>query len=298
MPMDPVRVLDTRTGLGGPAAPLGQQASMTVDPSLGGAVPRSGVSAVLLNVTGTEPTTPTHVRVWPAGAPVPSTSSLNLVQGQDRANQVVVPVGADGRVALFNNTGRTHLVVDVQGYYSTVDGEDGGGYHPVVPSRVLDTREGGWLPLGPGEERLVAVGAPGINRDTVTAVDVNLTVTEPTTAGHLTAWPGDLDPPDVSNLNFARGQTVANHAVVPVVFDELTGEPFVAVRNSNGRTHLVVDVQGWYDDSTLPWGLRFTASLDRPRRRLAGLTAPSSRPAGPSWSRARRCRPRSPTSST
>ena len=81
----------------------------------------------------------------------------------------------------------------------------------------------------------------------VTAVDVNLTVTEPTTSGHITAWPGDLDPPCVSNVNFAPGQTVANHAVVPVSFDE-ERQPYIAVRNSNGDTHLIVDVQGWYDD--------------------------------------------------
>lgn len=69
--------------------------------------------------------------------------------------------------------------------------------------------------------------------------------------------PGDSDPPVVSNANFAPGQTVANHAVVPVIFDE-HGAPGIALRNSAGLTHVIVDVQGWYGDGTdAGYGLRF-----------------------------------------
>lgn len=258
VPIDPLRVVDTRSGLGGRTGKLGQQEYMTFNPALGGAVPTSGVSAVLLNVTGTEPTHPTHIRVWPTGSPLPGTSSVNLERGQSRPNQVVVPVGPDGRVALFNNTGSTHLVVDVQGFYSKADGEPGGGYHPTNPYRVLDTRDDDW-PLEPREVAGVYVSAPGVDWATVTAVDVNLTVTEPTTPGHITAWPGDGPPPSVSNVNFAPGQTVANHAVVPVMVDP-DGEPYIVVRNSNGYTHFIVDVLGWYDDGSRTDGLRFTPS--------------------------------------
>jgi hypothetical protein len=256
----PVRVLDTRTGLGGRAGKLGPGGRMTFDPSLGGAVPRSGVSAVMLNVTGTEPTHPTHVRVWPGGTPVPGTSSLNLAPRQDRASQVVVPVGTDGTVALYNNNGSTHLVADVQGYYSDSDGPAGGEYHLTAPTRVLDTRDSR-RPLRPGEVLRVPVGAPGVDAGTLRAVDVNVTVTEPTTAGHLTAWAGAGAAPDASTVNFAPGQTVANHAVVPVSLDRVTGQPYVSVRNSNGLTHVVVDVQGWYDDGSRDDGLRFAPSL-------------------------------------
>ena len=258
VPLEPVRVVDTRDGTGGRRGTLGQQQTMTFDPAGDGVVPTSGVAAVLLNVTGTEPTQPTHVRVWPAGDPRPTTSSLNLERGQSRPNQVVVPLGDDGRVALFNNAGSTHLVVDVQGYYSSADGETGGGYHPVPPARVLDTRYDD-LPLYGGEEVWLPLGVTGLDPGTVAAVDVNLTVTEPTTAGHLTAWPGDTEAPTVSNVNFAPGQTVANHAVVPVTFDEL-GTPGFALRASAGATQVVVDVQGWYDDSTRTDGLLFSPS--------------------------------------
>jgi hypothetical protein len=161
---------------------------------------------------------------------VPGTSSLNLAPRQDRASQVVVPVGTDGTVALYNNNGSTHLVADVQGYYSDSDGPAGGEYHLTAPTRVLDTRDSR-RPLRPGEVLRVPVGAPGV------------------------------DAPDASTVNFAPGQTVANHAVVPVSLDRVTGQPYVSVRNSNGLTHVVVDVQGWYDDGSRDDGLRFAPSL-------------------------------------
>ncbi|WP_298460185.1 hypothetical protein [uncultured Cellulomonas sp.] len=253
--VDPVRVLDTRDGTGGHRGALGPGASLAMDPGGPGQVVPRGVRAVLLNVTATEPTAVTHVRVWPAGDPMTGTSSLNVVPGQTRPNQVVVPVGEDGRVSLYNNLGTTHLVADLQGYYVGPQGQHGGGYHPTRPVRVSDTREERW-PLQPGETVRLPMDAPGVVWNEVVAVEVNLTVTGPTEHGHVTAWSGESAAPVVSHANFAPGQTVANHAVVPVSLDE-DGQPGIAVRNSAGLTHLVVDVTGWYDDGTRADGLRF-----------------------------------------
>jgi hypothetical protein len=263
--IDPVRVLDTRYGLGARQGPIGAGQTLTFDPAADGDIPSSGVGAVLLNVTGTEPTSATHLRVWPAGDPIPDTSSVNLAAGQSRPNQVVVPVGADGKVSIYNAVGSTHVIVDVQGFYSAAGGDEGGGYHPVDPWRALDTRtDDGWSgsaePLAPWEEFWLPLNVPGSAAGEVTAVDVNLTITEPGRAGHLIAWPGDTEAPAVSNANFVRGQTVANHAVVPVSYDEW-GTPGIAFRNgSDGTTHLIVDIQGWYDDGVRADGLRFAAT--------------------------------------
>ncbi|MDC7120329.1 hypothetical protein OMK64_02135 [Cellulomonas fimi] len=265
VPIDPVRVLDTRSGVGGRSGPLGPRGTLTFDPTAGGHVPRTGVSAVILNVTGTEATEPTHVRVWPAGDPLPGTSSLNLVRGQTRPNQVIVPLGEDGRVALYNDAGRTHLIVDVQGYYSTSDGVDGALYHPIAPTRELDTRvdRRAWYPepVFSGETIRVYVDVPQWwpERE-LTAVDVNITVTEPQAAGHLVVWDGTGTVPGVSNVNFAAGQTVANHAVVPVRDAPRTSPSFAIHNGSERSVHVIVDVQGWYDDGTLADGLRFRPS--------------------------------------
>jgi hypothetical protein len=70
---------------------------------------------------------------------------------------------------------------------------------------------------------------------------VNLTVTEPSAAGHLTAYPSGTALPGVSNVNFTKGLTVANFAIVPIGADGR-----ITVRNSStGPIHLVVDVFGY-----------------------------------------------------
>ena len=57
-----------------------------------GGVPSSGVSAVVMNVTVTNPTVASHVTVWPSGATLPIASNLNFAAGD------TVPVG--GRLAV------------------------------------------------------------------------------------------------------------------------------------------------------------------------------------------------------
>ena len=79
-------------------------------------MPADGVSAVLLNVTATEPSQASYLTVWPAGGVRPLASSLNFVAGQTVPNSVLVGVGVDGSVDLFNAFGSTHVVADVTGY--------------------------------------------------------------------------------------------------------------------------------------------------------------------------------------
>ena len=55
--------------------------------------------------------------MWPSGTPRPGTSNLTFQVGQSIANTVIVPVGADGRIQLFNGSfGYVQLIVDVTGY--------------------------------------------------------------------------------------------------------------------------------------------------------------------------------------
>jgi hypothetical protein len=80
----------------------------------GGDVP-SDATAVVLNVTPTEPTAPGFVTVWACGQPRPNASNLNLSAASTVANLVFAQIGAGGKVCLFTQSG-THLVVDVEGY--------------------------------------------------------------------------------------------------------------------------------------------------------------------------------------
>ena len=82
-----------------------------------GGVPLTGAGSVVLNVTATEASGPGFITVWPGSTDRPNSSVLNLTYvGQTRPNAVLVPIGADGTVNLFTQSG-THLVVDVAGWF-------------------------------------------------------------------------------------------------------------------------------------------------------------------------------------
>jgi hypothetical protein len=179
------------------------------------------------------------VTVWPDGTR-PTTSNLNVSGvGETIANQVVVPVGADGSVRLYTNAG-THLVADVTGWYTDDTAATGtaGLFVPVSPYRVVDTRSiaklsaAGTLALMAAATGTAAAGRAGLA--------TNVTVTEATAAGFITVWP-DGTRPTVSSLNATTaGQTVSNHVVTSVASDG-----GVRLYTQSG-THLVVDVTGWY----------------------------------------------------
>ncbi|GAB4069328.1 hypothetical protein GCM10028777_30850 [Angustibacter speluncae] len=237
----PARLADTRTS--SPRARLGPGEVLSVPVTGRAGVPASGVSAVVLNVTGVSSTAGTWVTAYPGGEAVPATSQLNVEPGHTRANQVVVAVGAGGLVDLRNAVGTVDLVVDVQGYYSTVTGPAGGGYLRQPPSRAYDSRTTG----APAPSTVpVALTAPGW--PTYAAAEVVLTVVAPTGAGFATVWSGDGPAPTVSNLNFAPGQTVSARAIVPVRRDA-SGTSWVSVRTAGGSAHVVVDVVGFYGSS-------------------------------------------------
>jgi len=54
--------------------------------------------------------------VYPTGTPTPLASNLNFLAGQTVPNLVMTPLGANGRVSIFNLTGSSHVIVDVVGW--------------------------------------------------------------------------------------------------------------------------------------------------------------------------------------
>ena len=86
-----------------------------------GGVPSTGVGAVAVNVTVTDPSAPSYVTVFPSGKPKPNSSNLNFAAGQTVANMTIVPVGPDGRISLTNYDGTTDLVVDVLAWFPPSD---------------------------------------------------------------------------------------------------------------------------------------------------------------------------------
>lgn len=243
-PLAPARLLDTRIGLGAPSGPVGPSSVVDLQVTGRAGVPVDGVAAVVLNLTGTEPTAATYVTAYPAGEPLPTASTLNLVAGQTFPNLVVAKVGAGGQVRVYNNAGTTHLVADVMGWVPA-----GGSYTPVSPARVLDTRLGTGGVLGrvlDGQTISIALEAaplaprPDRVPAAATGVILNVTAVDPTAPTFVTVFPAGTTLPLASNVNADVGQTVPNLVFVP-----LSGDGRVSLFNNLGSVHLVADLLGY-----------------------------------------------------
>lgn len=222
-------------------------------------VPAStNITAVMLNITGINDrvgSQGTWMSVVPnrvAGGP--STSNLNLSAGQVRGNLVVAPIGADGRIFVYNDSSTVDAIVDVVGYFEAgvpVATRDGRLQPMLAPFRVFDTRQPEF-----GSSRLGAQQAepwdfaPVIGSTTVDGLAIgavkallgNLTATGferqrggPATT-YLTMYPGP-SLPDTSNINLGVGEDVANLALAPLAPD-LT----LRVFNAAGSVHYLYDL--------------------------------------------------------
>ena len=239
--MDPVRVLDTRTGTGLPKMQFGP--GVTQDLSVRGGttgVPDDAES-VVLNMTITNAThTGSFVTVWPTGSAKPNVSNLNNVEGVARANLVVARVGIGGQVSITNASGSTDIIADVVGYFSPGEFKSGGVITGATPVRILDTRPAS--PFGQDEVRTVVVaGIGGIPATAKTAI-LKVTAVVPTSAGFLTVWPEPLAPPNVSNVNFGPGMTIPN-----LVVTRISTNGTINIYNALGMTHVLIDVLGYAD---------------------------------------------------
>lgn len=234
VPLTPVRLRDTRDVAG----PVGAGATIDIKVTGAAGVPTSGVNAVVLNVTVTEPTSAGYVTVRPTGEPLPKTSSLNFTAGETVPNLVITKVGANGAVSLFNSDGATHLVVDLLGWFD-VSGRGPSGY-ASSPQRVLDTRDAGGKIGADSTMQLkvtdIADVPPGAK-----AVVLNVTVVDPTETSFLIVYPMGHPLPTASNLNFTPGSTVPNQ-VIATVGDG--GK--ICIYNHAGQTHIIADLIGWY----------------------------------------------------
>ena len=243
----PFRILDTRDGTGGNSGKVGPGETIQLQVAGRGALPSGGISSVVMNVTVEFPTASGHLTVFPSGAPKPTASNLNFTPGVTVANQVVVKVGEDGKVAFYNSAGSTSIIADVAGWFS--DGQmpiSGGASVARAPVRILDTRDGtGGIstPLGQGESiDLKVTGANGVPEG-ASAVVLNVTVDGPTDAGYLTVYPTSDLLPLASNINFDPGETVPN-----LVFVRVGEGGKIRFFNSGGSTNVVADLAGWFTD--------------------------------------------------
>jgi hypothetical protein len=237
--IDPVRILDTRTGVG----LTGSFSSLTPRKLLvtGATVP-TGATGVLLNATVVAPTAAGFLSIRPGDATgAPSTSSLNFEAGDIVPNSVQVGLPTSGANAgqiditydAFGVPGpTTNVLIDVVGYL--VEG-GGGATGPTGPTG----------PAGPAGAT-GPVGAPGSDGSAIAYAHVNTSgifvgsrtknivrVTRPETGVYCLS----VDPA-IAPLVFSAGGQPTRIMVANVEFalsDAILDDMQVLVRGTNDR---------------------------------------------------------------
>ncbi len=228
------------------------------------AVPASAQS-VELNVTAiaSPDASSGYLTVYPAGTRVPEASSVNYIPGVAVPNLVTAALGQNGRISIYSSSSYVNIVVDVEGYYEP-DASTPDLFNPLpLPARLLDTRcsttprptycsseslptQNSSLPA-PQPSGAIAVAVTGLDNvpTSATAVSAVLTAANAQASGYLTVWPDNgscNSPPAVSNVNFDRGQSVANSITV-----EAGSSGKICVYNgSSVPINTVIDLNGYY----------------------------------------------------
>ena len=236
----PVRVLDTRKGLGAPDAPVAGGRVLQLAVAGRGGVPASGAGAVVLNLTAVGGTSRGYVIASPTDPGSARTSTLNFEVAEPVANLVTVGLGPDGGIDLrVTVSGSVELVADVVGWVAAGPPSAPLGMAPVTPARLLDTRPVG--PVGGGMRSVVkAAGVAGVPAGVGAAV-LNVTVTDATFTGHLQVVPGGAGLPASSSVNFDKGRVKSALVLAPV---SAKGIVDIAI-STGGSVNLVVDVTGY-----------------------------------------------------
>jgi hypothetical protein len=145
--------------------------------------------------------------------------------------------------------GRYTMVLQQGPYFAAAPIDIGTAFGALTPARLLETRSGnastvdgqswgeGRRAVGQTTE-LVVAGRGGVPADAPTVV-LNVTVTDPSTAGFVTVFPCGSPRPNASSVNFVAGQTVANAVIAKV------GTGGKVCLFSSASTQLVADVTGW-----------------------------------------------------
>jgi hypothetical protein len=128
----------------------------------------------------------------------------------------VVRPGSNGKIAIYNNAGTTHIIATAVGYFRTSTGS-GGGFVPTAYTKMVDTRDG----TGTAEARIAAntsrtvqITGAVIPAGTTTVL-ANVVVANPGASGWLGAMASTAAPAH-SALNFAASGTHSHTVSLPL----------------------------------------------------------------------------------
>jgi hypothetical protein len=231
VPLDPVRAVDTRLGIGLPKSKIAAGNHIEIPLSGQYGVPPDATAAVL-NITAADADGIGFLTAYPCSAVPPVVSNVNYVANRAVPNLATVRLSGAGSICIYSER-NAHVIVDVFGAYAP----SGEQFVPLGPSRVIDTRAG--APIGAGQVRQFSIAGAGGVPGNATAVVLNVAADRASGAGYLSVYPCGGAPPVVSNLNFAPGEAVSNLVQVRLS----AGTICIAAEST---THVLADVAGYF----------------------------------------------------
>ena len=246
--VSPERILETRADQGGQRGYSGAQptAGQTIElqvTGVGASMVPGDAGTVLMNLTAVNTVQNGFVTAYPCGTTRPLASTFNPVAGEITQNLSAVKVGANGKVCIYTLT-TTDLIADLVGYHPST-----AAYLPTAPERLLETRsteaggQKGYTGATPAAGQIVTLDVTQVGANAVpnnaSAVFLNVTATNTTSEGWVTAYPCGSPRPFASNINLIPGVVRAN--LVPV---KIGTNGTVCLYVSAG-TDLVADLQGY-----------------------------------------------------
>ena len=247
IPVVPCRVVDTRLPdgtFGGPPIQGGTYRTFPI-PQGSCNIP-STAGAYSLNVTVVPPGSLRYLTVWPAGEPVPVTTTMNSPDGRVKSNAAIVPAGTNEAVSVYASD-TTNVILDINGYFPAVSSSTL-AFYPLTPCRVADTRNpngplgGPYLQRGMERDFPVLLATQCNIPSSAVAYSFNVAVVPRmgNPLGYLTVWPTGQQQPLVALLTDLTGTIVSDAAIVPA---GIGGE--ISVFPSND-TDLVLDINGFF----------------------------------------------------
>jgi lysozyme len=258
VPVEPVRFVDTRLGLGAPQTPV--TGPLTVQ--LPDVVPVDA-TGVVLNASVVDPTGSGYLRAAAAGTS-PMATALNYSSGQSTTGLVVTTMDAARKATMTLYGGAGQVVLDVVGYYSAAAGT-GGHWVALAPSRVADSRTGLGVPVGQQNGDLTVPLPDSVPAD-ASGVVLNVSVVEPTRSGFVRVAPAGQTATTTA-LNYP-----AKRSATGLVLTRAANRA-VTVSLHGGAASLVVDLVGYYDATTTAGSSVVSATPQRVLDTRQGLGA-------------------------
>ncbi|HXS64066.1 MAG TPA: LamG-like jellyroll fold domain-containing protein [Streptosporangiaceae bacterium] len=240
---NPARILLTTNGTGVPKAQVAAGTSLLVHvegvTTNGANVPATGVTAVALNIGAIAPSGDNGwVAAYPDGTARPEVSNVSFTGGQTYSCTVIVPVGSDGKIDIYNGSAKPiDLVGDLSGYFTT--SASGQYYHPLDAARILDTRQTS-NPISSASPRTLTDPAAIIAQNPTLVL--NITAVAPANSGYLRAYPGQDTSTGTSILNFPPTASTAGLGLVYTAGNN----SFVVANSAATPVNVLLDINGYF----------------------------------------------------